>query len=91
MIKKIIIAVVIIIALVFVCLFPISQGQFDDGGTCEYTTLIYKVVKWNKITGEYDEATGTGSSYTYKKTSVYWFPHNFKSICELWKMEHKAG
>ena len=87
MVKKIIISVVIIIVLLFVLCLPISQGKYDDGGTSEYTTLAFKIVKWNKIGGAFDEDSGVTCSGTYKATSIYWFPDNFKSIDELWKKE----
>lgn len=68
----------IIIVVLFAILFlPIPSGTYKDGGTREYTALTYKIVDWNRLTGD----------STYDKTKVYFFPHNFKSIDSLWSME----
>lgn len=75
--KKIITAV---IALVLLILFlPIPIGPSKDGGTRRYDALTYEIVKWQRITEDGE---------IYKKTSVYFFPDNLKSIDELWAMEN---
>lgn len=75
--KKIITAAVILVLLIL--FVPIPKGPSKDGGTRYYDALTYKVVKWQRaVDGE-----------IYKKTSVYFFPDNFKSIDELWAMETK--
>lgn len=84
--KKIIIPAVIVVALALVLFLPIPRGTYDDGGTREYAALAYKIVVWNKIMAAEDK-NGEFSSYTYRNTSVFWFPDNQKSIDELWQIE----
>lgn len=74
--KKVIIPVIIavVLAILFV---PIPTGVYKDGGTREYSALTYKIVKWNRLTGD----------STYDKTRLYFFPYNFKSIDGLWHLE----
>ena len=74
--KKLWIPIVIVIFLA-ILFMPIPSGVYKDGGTRAYTALTYKIVDWNRITGD----------STYDKTKVYFFPHNFKSIDGLWYME----
>ena len=64
----------IVIVLIAVLFIPIPSGVYKDGGTREYTALTYKIVDWNRLTGE----------GTYNETRVYFFPYNFKSIGDLW-------
>ncbi len=64
---------VIVLAILFV---PIPT-IYKDGGTREFTALTYKIVDWNRMTGD----------STYKKTKIYPFPYNFKSIDGLWYYE----
>ncbi len=69
---------VLLAAVVLAVLFvPVPGGIYKDGGTREFTALTYKVVAWNRLT-PYGNYTATKS---------YWFPQNFKSIDELWKIE----
>ena len=80
--KKIWIPIVIVVLLA-ILVIPIPTGVYRDGGTREYTALTYKIVDWNRLTGD----------STYDKTRVYFFPYNFKSIDGLWyyeedKVEH---
>ncbi len=85
--KKIwLIPVIAVLLLALILFLPIPQGTYDDGGTREYKALTYKIVKWNRLSVIIDE-NGQAVSDTYKKTSVYWFPDNRKSISELWEME----
>ena len=75
-----ILASILVLALLFT---PIPSGVYEDGGSREYTALTYKIVDWNRITGD----------AVYDKTRVYFFPYNFKSIDGLWyyeedKVEH---
>ena len=74
--KKIWIPIVIVVLLA-ILVIPIPTGVYKDGGTREYTALTYKIVDWNRITGD----------ATYDKTKVYFFPYNFKSIDGLWYYE----
>lgn len=74
--KKVFIPV--IVALLLAILFvPVPTGVYKDGGTREYAALTYKIVDWNRMTGD----------AIYDKTKVYVFPYNFKSIDSLWYME----
>ena len=75
--KKMILIALAVLLLAAVLFVPIPRGPYEDGGTREYASLSYKVVKWNRLT-EVD---------TYEATKVYWFPDNFKSIDELWEQE----
>ena len=68
-----IIALILLAAL----LIPIPSGVYKDGGTRAYTALTYKIVDWNRLTGD----------SVYDKTKVYFFPYNFKSIGSLWYYE----
>ena len=88
--KKIIISAVIIIALVLVLFLPIKQVTYNDGGTREYASLTYKIVKWNRFVSVYNEEGDIERIDTYTDTSVYWLPDNFKSIDELWEMEYQT-
>jgi len=54
----------VIIALVL--LFPIRDSYWD-GGTVTYTSLTYKIIKWNTLAGK-------------NNTEIYFFPNNFKTL-----------
>ena len=76
------------VAITLLVLFlPIPKGTLNDGGTREYSALSYKIVAWNKIQFELNEDGSGGETNFYHKTSVYWFPDNYKSIDELWEIE----
>ena len=75
--KKVLIPIVITVVLIAVLTIPIPSGVYKDGGTREYTAMTYKIVDWNRLTGD----------SIYDKTKVYFFPYNFKSIDSLWYME----
>ena len=75
--KKRIVIILIVIGLLAVLFTPIPTGVCNDGGTRVYSALTYKIVDWNRLTGE----------STYSKTRAYFFPENFKSIDTLWEME----
>jgi len=49
--KKII--VIILIIFLFVLVVPI-KFQYFDGGTIEYRSLIYKIIKWHRIDDYYE-------------------------------------
>lgn len=70
-----ILAGVLLLAVLFT---PIPTGVYKDGGSREYTALTYKIVDWNRITGD---------SAVYDETKLYLFPNNFKSIDALWEQE----
>lgn len=69
--------IIVIIVLFAVLLTPIPSGTFRDGGTSSYTALTYKIVHWNRLTGD----------STYEKTRMYWGENVFKSLDELWELE----
>lgn len=75
--KKIWIPIAAAVVLLTILFVPIPSGTYRDGGTREYTALTYKIVDWNRFTGD----------GTYDKTRVYFFPNNFKSLDSLWHME----
>ncbi len=72
--KKRIVIILIVIGLLAVLFTPIPIGVCNDGGTRVYSALTYKIVDWNRLTGE----------STYNKTCVYFFPNNFRTIDDLW-------
>ena len=67
-------AIALFLAVLFI---PVPNGQYNDGGTREYTALTYKIVDWNRLTAD----------GVYQATRVYWFPDNFRSIDQLWEKE----
>lgn len=79
--KKIWIPIAAALVLLAVLFVPIPSGTSRDGGTREYTALTYKIVDWNRLTGD----------STYDKTSLYLFPNNFKSIDSLWALEEEKA
>lgn len=85
--KKKIIAGIIAIILAFVLFFPFRIVSYDDGGTRDYGALTYRVVSWARYMPVYDESGEMVAVEEYSNSTVYWFPHNFKSIEELWLME----
>jgi hypothetical protein len=50
--KKKIIVILIIVGILTVLFTPIPSGVYKDGGTRVYSALTYKIVDWNKLTGE---------------------------------------
>ncbi len=73
-------AKVIILLMACILLFPVPSGAYKDGGTRAYTSLTYKIVKWNRL-------TETGE--IYKKLRFYPIPFNFFSVGSLWEREEK--
>ena len=87
--KRRIIAVVIVAAVILTVLFlPIPKGTYDDGGTREYMALTYRIIVWNKIFLEINEDGSSAETTGYHKTSVFWFK-NDKSLGELWEIERE--
>lgn len=84
--KQIIIIAAIVLALLIMFL-PIPRGTYRDGGTKDYSALAYRIVVWNRLNGQINEE----GSDKYHKTSVFWFPENFKSIDELWEIERSRN
>ena len=67
--KKILIILIIILV---VLLFPIKL-QYKDGGTVEYKSLTYKIIKWHRLDDYYECGYKTG-------IEVHFFPNNFKKV-----------
>ena len=87
--KRILISVIVAAAVLLVLFLPYHCVSYDDGGTRTYGALVYKVVKWDRPISVINEE-GVLELKNYNKTSVYWFPHNFKSYNELWEMEYPS-
>ena len=66
--KKWWILIIILVAIVLV--FPIKRVA-NDGGTVEYSAVLYKIIKWNRIRMYEENKTGT---------EVYFFPKNLHSL-----------
>ena len=88
--KKRIVVIAAIVLLLAVLFVPIPRGTYRDGGTKDYAALTYRIVVWNRLTDEIptDDADGPG---VYHRTSVYWFPDNFRSVDGLWALETGRG
>lgn len=67
-----------VIALLLPLVIPIPIAPCRDGGTREYVSLTYKVVKWNRL---------YGNDSIYSETKLYIFPMNFMPLDSLWDME----
>ena len=73
--KKKIITIITVILILLVLFLPIPRG------------LTYRIVVWNRFVDEINEDGSVSETITYHKTSIFWFPDNFKSIEELWEIE----
>lgn len=62
--------ILIIIIVMIILVFPIKK-VYRDGGTVEYSAVLYKVIKWNRIRKYEENKTGT---------EVYFFPKNLHSL-----------
>ena len=69
----------LLLCLGLVLFIPIPTGVYKDGGTREFTSLTYKVVKYNHLT----------DGGVYNKLKIYPFPLNFFSIDSLLAKEEK--
>lgn len=74
--KKITIFVLVVVIFAFIIPIPISSAR--DGGTKQYASLTYKIVKWHHL---YDNGE------IYDDTEIYLFPSNYMSLDELWEMK----
>ena len=81
--KKVLTVIIIVVLLILFLPVPNPNGFYLDGGTKDYYALTYRIVVWNKITADGSE----DGFYKYHKTSVFWFPDNFKSLDDLWEIE----
>lgn len=68
--KKKIIKYIVIFLFLLVLFFPIKL-QYKDGGTIEYKSLTYKIIKWHRIKNYGRYKTGT---------DFILFPNNFKPL-----------
>lgn len=68
---------IVLVSLLVVLAVPIPTGVMKDGGTRTYTALTYKIIDWNRISGD----------GVYENTRVYFGKNYFKSIDELWELE----
>ena len=64
--------IIIVLIILLILLFPI-KNTYLDGGSKEYVSLIYKVIKWNRLNNNYEGGYKIG-------TEVHLFPFNFKNI-----------
>ena len=73
--------------LILILFLPIPRGTYKDGGTKDYAALTYRIVVWNRLSAKGGENGSAEEFQTYHKTSVFWFPDNFRSIDDLWLIE----
>ena len=85
--KKKIIIIASLVLILLILFLPIPRGTYKDGGTKDYTALTYRIVVWNRLADPTGGDIAGGGVDIYHKTSVFWFPNNFLSIDELWKLE----
>ena len=85
--KKKIILIAAIVLVLLILFLPIPRGTYRDGGTRDYCALTYRIVVWNRLTDAPGGAASGGEPGVYHKTSVFWFPDNFKTIDALWTAE----
>lgn len=72
----------VLIALLFVVLcIPYNEVVCNDGGTKVYTSVICKIVVWNRIT----------ENGMYTHTSAYYCYNSTKTVDELWELELADG
>ena len=61
---------IFIIIILMILVIPIRR-EANDGGTVEYSAILYKVIKWDRIRKYEENKTGT---------EVYFFPKNLHSL-----------
>jgi len=57
---------ILLIILFIICLIPIPTF-YKDGGTVEYSAILYKIIDWNQLEGK-------------QGTELHIFPTNFHSL-----------
>lgn len=62
---------ILITIIVIAILIVPNKKVCNDGGTIEYSAILYKVIKWNRIRPYEENKTGT---------EVYFFPKNLHSL-----------
>lgn len=85
--KRILIICSAILIAVLILFCPFSVLSYDDGGTKAYAALTYKIVKWKRHVSVYNADGDIDHIDTYNATSVFFFPDNFKTVSELWRIE----
>lgn len=60
----------VMIVILIILVFPIKK-ECNDGGTVEYSAILYKVINWNRMRIYEENKTGT---------EVHFFPNNFHSL-----------
>jgi len=83
--KKVKRNIIILFIIIAILLIPIPIGPIKDGGTMFYKSFTYIIVKWKVYTTA--EPNNEDSIYRYQKTSIFFFPDNFKTLDELWEIE----
>ena len=78
----------ILLVIGLILFLPIPTGTLRDGGTKTYSALTYRIIVWNRLIPP--EPDGGSDGDTYRKTSVFWLPDNFKTVDELWQIETNA-
>ena len=79
------------VLILLILFLPIPRGTYKDGGTKDYCALTYRIILWNRLTDDFGRDASEGELTTYHKTSVFWFPANFKSIDDLWEIESSGS
>ena len=75
--KKSIIAITIIVA--FVLIIPLRLAR-NDGGTIEYSAILYKVIDWHEVKTVLSEETGEYENYVARDDIEFKiFPFNWIS------------
>ncbi len=78
--KKKILTIAFIICLLAILFLPMPRGTLKDGGTKEWSSLTYKIIKWNRLTDD----------GIYENTRVYFGKERFQSIDKLWLKEYES-
>ncbi len=84
--NKKLLTTIIALALIIVLFVPFGYRSYDDGGTVRFTSLTYSVVKWKRYVSDW--SGGEMQLEQYENTCFYVFPHNFRSLDELWEIKH---
>ncbi len=89
--------VLIVLLLLAVLLVPIPSAPYTDGGTRTFTSLTYKIVKWNILLNKPEKPDVIGPDTAesiinfkpkyFHKTSIYFFPKNYLSLEDLYEIE----
>ena len=76
---------IIILVFAIILLFTPIKKTYLDGGTKEYSAIMYKIIVWNKIDNYYESGYKTN-------TEIHIFPFNFRSIDYYYEKDiHPSG